>query len=318
MAYRCWQGCLFMMIVLAAGSESWSETRLTWQPQLEETVRQKMTHIMRVDAPIPGKKELFTTKIEQSWVQDADVENVTDQGDIELNLRFSQLAMSLSLPPQIGKSVEVNSDDPDQTDNPTEKRLSQTITKLIKDEMSWRASFNRLGVIQKVTLSDELKGLLAEDQTVQLLADALSESGLQRVLEQIIISLPDQPVEQGDQWEQVLSQPLGKGELTTRRICRYVGVDDEGLERIAVTMTSTFQPPAESQFPTELIKNSGRGEVLFDPARGRIVRSELIQNLELRVGYKERSITQTMEIRSKVEPAPKSLAPPKPKLDDKE
>ena len=164
----------------------------------------------------------------------------------------------------------------------------------------WLVTFNRLGMIEKVALSEELSQLLTDDPAVQPLAATFSESGLRRMTEQSIITLPDRPVEQGDRWEQTVAYPLAEGELTTKRICRYVGPDDEGLERIAVTMTATFQPQKEMRLPVELTKHDGRGEVLFDPRQGRVVRSRFTQNLELHMGPADRLTVQKLKLVSEL------------------
>ena len=83
----------------------------------------KITQRTRVEALTPGKKEPFATSVEQSWILESDVEQVTADGDVEVNQQFTRIGTTIRFPPQIGKSLEVDSNDRDLPDDATESSI---------------------------------------------------------------------------------------------------------------------------------------------------------------------------------------------------
>ncbi len=329
-AGRRFAGWLVFACLLVFGMKlAAEETRLVWIRQPGDVDRQKFTRRLQVQATPPDRNEPFVTSIEQACVVESKVLRVSAEGDAELDQRFEQIALALKMPLLIAKTIEIDTANPSLADDKPELELLQSINKFLSKYPGeggsekepagpyWLTTVNRRAQIQQLVSSESMVELMNEIGSMARLADTFSAPGLQRMMEQPLIPLPEGPVEQGDEWEQVVVQPLAGGELTTKRICRYIGPVEDGLERIAIDMTAEFQPPQKTRFPTELIKQEGNGEAFFAPETGRLVKTQLLQKLELKVDTPKREALQKVEIFSEFGPAP-ILDPPEPEIGDKD
>lgn len=98
-----------------------------------------------------------------------------------------------------------------------------------------------------------------------------------KVQTQMAQGLPDRPLKRGEQWEKsrATSYDLGERrvELFLKVSMKFIGFETFGGAKCAVvTMNIEISGTTSSQFEEVPVKGKGIGELLFDPAHGRIAK----------------------------------------------
>jgi hypothetical protein len=98
-----------------------------------------------------------------------------------------------------------------------------------------------------------------------------------KVQSQIGEGLPDRPLKRGEQWERssAVSYDLGERriELLRKVSMKFLGFDTFGGAKCAVvTMNIEISGTITTQFEEVPVKGKGIGELLFDPARGQLLK----------------------------------------------
>ncbi len=275
-----------------------AQTKLELQFQPDKTVRQQMIQTTKIEATPPGKNDFYTTQIDQSWLMESKAGKVQDDGSAELRQHFSQIGMTIQLP---SKRISVDTAKPLETEDRTEKNIQEAVSKVLG--LDWLITLQKNGAVRKVALSEELSDLLVDNPQVGPLADTFTESGLRKMSEQTTVTFPAKPVAKGDQWEQSVTNEFPDGKLITQRTCTFDGTVEDGLLRISVKLSATFQPAKSARQQMELTSNGGSGEVHFDPRIGQVVRSKFQQNLVLKVGPMDKQAIQKIQMTSILLPA---------------
>lgn len=286
-------GCL-LSICLIFGDHVFAQTKLEWKFPAETPLRQQLVQTTKVDVTPPGKKDVFTSQIDQTWLLESQADRELKDGVMEVRQHFSQIGMTVQLPPPISKRFSVDTSRPLESEDKTEQNMHDVMSKVIG--FDWMVAFQKNGEIRKVSLSDTLTKLLVENPNMGPLMETFSETGLRKLAEQVTVTFPDKPVKKGDQWEQLVTNDFPDGKLVTKRICTFDGTASNGLSKISVRLEAEFQPSKEIPRARTLTAQSGRGEVYFDIPAGHIVRSRFEQNLVLQAGTKELLETQKLQL----------------------
>lgn len=263
-----------------------AQTKLAYAFQPGATHRQQLIQSTRIDVIPPGQKDTYTTNIDQSCQLITTVKNLREDGTAELAQHFSQISMTLQLPPPSGKRFTADTAKPQPSDDKTENDIRESFRKVVG--LDWLLTLKPDGAVSKVGLSDELTDVLVDNPQVGPLTDTFSDSGLRKLWEQSTLLFPSRPLKKGDQWEQTVTTNLPTGKLTTKRRCTYAGTVEDGMEKITVELEAAFEPAKSSTRVWELTSNSGDGEVYLNPRSGHIARSRFTQQLVLKEGPPER------------------------------
>jgi RNA polymerase sigma factor (sigma-70 family) len=168
----------------------------------------------------------------------------------------------------------------------------------------FRVTLGRGAEVKKVEGRDELvKKLGALEPALDLVVQqVLTEDALRHAARSAFTPLPRGRLRPGDRWTRKAEQsgsPWGVYRSTSEYT--YEGGED-GLDRIRLRLRSTLKPAPRSGAggsPFTVTKGEAEGEgtgtILFDRARGRVVRLESIQKLEgeltTRIGGQETALT---------------------------
>lgn len=142
------------------------------------------------------------------------------------------------------------------------------------------------GTVQKVEGMSAILERMLKAQPGTMPADALerlknsfSDDAARYMFERGFASFPERPLKPGDTWDDQLTVNLPMfGAMSTFRTWTFHGIERrDGIETARITSTFTIKsdpaPGAASlPFSLEPGENSGESEMLFDVARGRLVR----------------------------------------------
>jgi hypothetical protein len=315
--FECWRllpervrmrfGRSLLIVVTFAGIGASSapaaraETKLALKFPSGKPIRQQMLQATTIAVTPPGEEKAYTTQIDQSWVLESKIGKVLDSGAAVVHEHFNRIAMTIQLPPPVGKRISADTAQPKESDDKSERELREALSKVLG--LDWHITRKPDGEISEVGLSDELSDLLVDNPQVGPLADTFTDAGLRKLWNQATIVLPDRPVSEEDAWKQSVAISLPTGKLTTERLCTYAGTVGDGLEKITVKLSATFDPAKDARQKWELTANSGQGELLLDNQAGRFVRSKFTQNLTLEEGPKDRRGRQQIKIVTTLLPA---------------
>ncbi len=160
------------------------------------------------------------------------------------------------------------------------------------------SKMNPLGEVTDIKLSDKLLATLRGDNEPAGAHGQFSEAGLKNMLAQMVIPLPEAGVDVGETWQRKLAVPSGPDGQTRpiEQTFTYKGPDaaSRGLE--AIDFTTKAEPPKpDPNVPVTLKKETATGHFGFDNASGRIVRSNVVENVEMSISLEGKDIPQKVE-----------------------
>jgi hypothetical protein len=144
--------------------------------------------------------------------------------------------------------------------------------------------------ITKIKGRDEfLKKLVKENPQIEpLLKTILTDEALKQMSDPAFSVVPAKPVRKGDSWEKIASLGMGPtGSFDTNYKYTYEGRDENQLQRIKVDTTLKYNPPDPNigwTLPFKIVKadltsKRSSGNILFDSAKGRMVKSDMTLHL---------------------------------------
>jgi hypothetical protein len=178
---------------------------------------------------------------------------------------------------------------------------------------TFKVTLDDEGQVREVQGADALLGKIksSEPSLAWVVEQVLGDAALRQWAEQSLSGLPDETVRPGDCWTTSSRLHLGPtGEYKVKH--RYVYRGPEGkLERITVASTLKGQPFAGGGrgLPFRVkagdVRGQGTGTILFDRARGRVVRKEMNWTIEgkltIGIGNQETEVRLTQTQSTKVE-----------------
>jgi len=144
--------------------------------------------------------------------------------------------------------------------------------------------------ITKIEGRDEfLKKLVKENpRSEPLLRIMLTDEALKQMSDPAFSVIPGKPVSRGDIWEKKASLDTGPiGSFDTNYKYTYEGRAESRLQRIKVNTTLKYNPPDPNTggtLPFKIVKGDlnskeSSGNILFDSAKGRMVKSDMTLRL---------------------------------------
>ena len=154
------------------------------------------------------------------------------------------------------------------------------------------------GEVTDIKLSDKLLATLRGDSEPAGAQGQFSEAGLKNMLAQMVIPLPEEGVDAGQTWQRAMAIPAGPDGQTRQieQTFTYKGPDaaNAGLE--AIGFTTKFDPPkADPNVPVTFKKETATGQFDFDNAAGRIVKSNVVEDVEVSVTIEGKEVPQKVE-----------------------
>ena len=156
------------------------------------------------------------------------------------------------------------------------------------------------GEVNDIKLSDKLLATLRGTNEPAGAQGQFSEAGLKNMLAQLVIPMPEEAVDVGQTWRKSMAIPAGP-EGQTRQIEQtftYKGPGAASNSLVSIGFTTRFDPPkTDPNVPVTLKKEAATGRYDFDNASGRIVHSDVDENVELSISLEGKEIPQKVETR---------------------
>jgi hypothetical protein len=286
-------GSVLFMLLLAPVSQE--EAALLWKFKAGETFQQEMRSRVTQTVKI-GDHELAQDLIHTTVVKYT-VKEVGAGGVVTLEQKIeSSKATTPEGNPAAGKSALLN-------------------------QLAGMTLVARLGPayqVEQLEGYDELlKRLAGDDPSVRRVVQALlSEEQLKNAIGQSFAFVPGKNVKPGDGWQRELSLTLGPlGRVLVKHSFTFAGLEDHSgrkLAKVTYRPEIIYSPPGpEAANPQMSVVRgtvglkAGEGVLFFDPAAGRLWRSELKMQLQgeltVKLNGKETPLTfeqtQTVDVR---------------------
>ncbi len=263
-----------------------SQDDLRWKFQSGETLKYQVMQNMQTEMMVGGQK--INTNMQQSMDMAWKVSGVTEQGDAEIAQTVDRVQMKMEGGP-FG-SLQFDTTSTEVPSNAIVKAMADVFRKIIGQE--FKVTMKSTGKVQNVKVPEQLLTALSTTGA----GSALNEDTLKQMMEQSSVLLPAEPVTTGQMWESSQQIQLPFGEMKVSSKMTYEGRDPAtGMARIAMKPSISVTPKEGSPLQMTMKKSDGMGRVLFDPQRGRIVRSDLELTLEMQVTQQGQVIDQVVK-----------------------
>lgn len=260
-----------------------AQTTLAWKLQPGDHLALHTEQQSNTTATVVGKtvKTSVGIQLDSLWL----VEDLTD-GTVRIKQTVSRVQATM----QAADAPLVSYDSADAGQPSGAARdLAAALAPLVDPESSILLTMNERGEILSVELSPKLKQLTSSGAGNATQGN-VAAAGLETLLKQPLVTLPDGPVEAGGQWkvERELDTPAGKYAQTTTYSLE--GEKElQGKTAAAIAFDSTLKPVQTGK--TKLKEQSQSGTVYFDAAAGRMISSEQKQRLVTETPYRDATIT---------------------------
>ena len=285
-------GCGLVLLAVAplAGQDNDPAWRWKFAPEQSFLVvaQQHQTSLTQVDSretTIDAK-----TTVEMEWR----VEKVEADGIAHLRQRITRVAVDIGNPAIPAQALQL-----DTAQEEPKSKTSRTLYRQLKPllELPMEVVIEPNGKIVEVTLPDDVEARLQELPGAMSIRRLLSPAGLQQLLSQLAVPMPDEPSASGS-WEttQTLETPFGQLQQQTTYEPQSsadgepdaTGTDPQ-LSMIKIRSSTTpVGEPASG--PSRLVSMSGEGWLKFDVQRGFSTGGELTNQVVTEREYREKTI----------------------------
>lgn len=282
--------CLLLLFASAAAPIQAAEP-LTWKWTEGDTTRYLMTQSMQMTImPAPGQE--FKTKSLQKMLMTWNVGGQDEQGATKIDQSLDRIVMSSDGP--MGQSFDYDSQD-EEAPAGMAAMVAPMFDAMVKD--GFTISMLPNGKIVDVQLSEGLA-----EAFKRLPGGSMSADMVTQMSQNGSLVFPDRELSPGDNWTQetgVNTPQIGKMTVTTTYT--YNGteqVDGRELESFTPQIeigTGDSAPTAAGMPKLDFSTRGSSGKLLFDRETGRLVSSELNQEMEINVTVGEKSFTNVME-----------------------
>jgi Family of unknown function (DUF6263) len=282
-----------MLACLAAAlaavlSASGQDATLRYRWTKGDDLRYRVSQVGRTTiSGLPGMDDMT---VNQSTIQVVRmiVDDVTADGTVTLRQTFESVRMEMSSP--AGKMV-FDSASPDKPADPVAAAMGTTMSAMIGESITIVLSPS--GTVTKVEgmsrIFDKVMKSMPQDpmaaQVSGQLKASLGDDAMKAMFAQSFATFPDHPVKPGETWtgQFPINNPMF-GATTTTRTSTLLGIE-ASIARIGVVLSMKRDAGAAPTNPMGMTMNLGdsksKGEILFDVAKGRVVKSTLETDLAM-------------------------------------
>ena len=154
------------------------------------------------------------------------------------------------------------------------------------------------GRTSDVKVPGKLLDALKASPATASVGDIFSEEGMKRMVGQGGLLLPAEPVTKGKTWDQKmeLKSPFGMMKVENKLTDKGpVMRGDKKVEEISLQPTLTFEADPNAQATIKLKNQSSKGNAFFDNAAGRLLETDLTQNMDMEISVAGQTISQKIE-----------------------
>ncbi len=264
-----------------------AQEELRWKFQSGETLKYLVQQKMQTEMSVAGQK--VNSTMQQSMDMSWKVGTVSPIGNATVSQTVERVKMKMEGGP-FG-AIEFDTSSTEVPANQIVKAMADVFRKIVGQE--FQVTMLPSGKVQDVQVPKELLSSITSGIGG---ASPLNEDTLKQMMEQSSVMLPGGVVKVGETWNSSQQVELPFGQMTVSSQMTYEGKDaSTGMAKIAMKPTISVTPKEGAPIQVSLTKSEGVGRVLFDAARGRIVRSDLNLTLQMQVSQQGQVIDQSIK-----------------------
>jgi hypothetical protein len=285
-------GLLAITIALYAADRAAAQTTLRYKfkkgDKLNYALEQKMNMSMSV-----GGMDInvdMSQNIDMLW----NILDVDADGKAKMTQTITRIRFTMDGGPT-GK-IEFDSKENKDPEGPVGKIMGPMFKALAGAEIS--LSMDPQGKISDVKVPEKISKATKNLPGGAGFGDMFSEEGIKQMIDQSGLILPKEPVAKGKSWEQRFEMKSPMGVMKVDNTYTYEGPvkrDSKELERVALKPKLAIEPSKDSPAKITLKAQDAKGAALFDNAAGRLVETNMTQNLDLQVTIGGMDISQKLK-----------------------
>lgn len=276
-----------LLALCAAPQAGLAQDELRWKFQSGETLNYVVQQKMQTEMNVGGQK--INTTMQQTMDMSWKVSSVAPSGDAAVAQTVDRVQMKMEGGP-FG-TLQFDTQSTEAPSNQIVKAMADVFRKIVGQE--FRVTMKPTGQVQDVQVPPELLKSITSGAAA---ANPLNEETLKQMMEQSSVMLPATRVQKGQTWESTQQVELPFGQMKVSSKMTFEGTDaSTGIATIAMQPTVSVSPKEGAPIQVTLTKSDGTGKVLFDTARGRIVRSDLNLTLQMQISQQGQVIDQTIQ-----------------------
>ena len=277
-----------VLIGLVGGSTAQAKTTLRWKFKEGDVLRYSMDQTTVSTGQDPSGRELKQTIgliMDMTWT----VKSVDASGVASMTQTIDRVRTTAASPFGKFSFDSKEAGDAASVAGPLFKML-------VGAEFS--SKMNPRGEVTDIKLSDKLLATLRGDNEPAGAQGQFSEAGLKNMLAQMVMPLPEEGVDVGQAWRRAMPIPAGPDGQTRQieQTFTYKGHDaaSGGLE--SISFSTKFEPPkADPNVPVTFKKEAATGQYEFDNASGRVVKSNVAEDVEVSISIEGKEVPQKVE-----------------------
>lgn len=240
---------------------------LRWKFRADETIKYNVQQKMQTQMKIGDNdvKQSMDQIMDMSW----HVQSSSAAGDTVMNQVVDRIFMKMEGGP--AGVVEFDTKVNVKSENPIVNSMGEMFRQIVNQ--NFQVTMKPTGEITDVQVPAPLLDALRRSAAGN--TGALDETTLQQMMKQSAVMLPPQPVSERMTWSSRQTVQLGFGTMTIKSEMTFVAVDAAGNAIINVIPEISVAPKPDAPIKMTLVSSSGRGEVSFNIAQGRVAKSQL-------------------------------------------
>jgi hypothetical protein len=255
---------------------------LRWKFKEGEVFRYSMDQTtVRIEQDPEGRetKQNFSLILDMAWT----VKSVDASGVASITQTVDRVRTSLAAP--LGKFSFDSKDLGNITDSKGALNVPGAAGPMVKVLLGaeFSSKMSPRGELTDIKLSDKLLATLKADNDPAVAQGPFSEVGLKNILAQMVLPLAEASVDVGDTWKRAQAIPAGPDGQTRQveQTFTYKGRDPASSLPAIEFATKLDPPKADPNVPVTLKKEAGTGRFEFDNALGRVVKSTVVEDVEV-------------------------------------
>src|SRR5262245_16065001 len=191
--------------------------------------------------------------------------------------------------------AQVDSDSPEAPRDAVGKALDQVMKGT--SGLKITATISATGAFSDVKVDEQTIKKLRKTPAFELFGDLLSADGIQRMVRQSELPLPQEAVEKGRSWKSESTGPLPGGKIIREIEYTYAGTtnkDGRVLAKINLTPKARIEANENAAVALKLKSQEGTGNALFDIGAGRLLEVTSRQTMEMEIEVMGQTFSQRM------------------------
>jgi hypothetical protein len=231
----------------------------------------------------------MTQTVDMTW----HITAVDADGKATMSQKFDRVRFMMDMP--MGK-VEFDSKDGKESDDP----ISKTVTPILKAlaDSEFNLAMDARGRSSDIKVPEKLLDELKNSPAAAGFGSMFSEDGFKRMIDQSGVQFPEEAIDKGKSWMQKVELKMPFGKMNVNNNCTYDGPiteADKKLHQISLRPEVSIEADPNSPATMKVKAQETKGKALVDSAAGRLVETNLIQNMEMEIGAGGQTFVQQIE-----------------------